>query len=786
MERCLEELESDINYPGSSYQNMDNLEGTPHSDTASINPEISNQDDQSATEGATEGIELAGTRSLNTTNTDSEYGQSQSSLNVLVENYRDPLATTSSNTAADVALPGSDASTSSVQEQVQEQVQEHPTTTDDSCSIHRQRYLNEIRRLSTYMPHLINVRKSSRAHHRARLRCLDFSDGHPVRSKTCTLKKDKTQSQAMFTDPTNIPFEADGRVIQSEEDFIQSFLGNIPSEIDCRVLIVDDLSDTLMYILGSSLHVTPEFFEEHLLNSGWHDNKYEDRGADTWSTRNLTRNYASISGAVALVLLDPLPTVNHKAILVDRTLLFPQTLGPWQPDMEEMEGITEGHRSQEAEDGRMSSSPARRSILPRITGLWRNRTTLPPPVSELYVDGGSQGSRVSTLLEDDWKTYFMFIGSATRLPVLDYEDLLSPEKDYLLNDGDLQKSTASALAVLLHSYTARAVDTGAKSGLLEYLLIIILQDTLTILRSINVALTDIDNDMLKDELLQSNIDIWRGDLNRLESELQNLETSIPEFAQYIPKSASGKTTRNCERLHSQCRLHIAKVQERRKTTHGSLMTAMSLVESKRGISEAESVTKLTELAFFFIPLTFAASLFSMQVKELDANTTSVGVFLAVALTITVCSYALRLVIRSTTFLSFMGRWKSEIRASTETSSGTPIATTTVLRWFWNRINPASYHHGSNRQPAKREPDGTYVSFNKPISHVFDVGHKRNTGHMLPQHRKQSQDSSQSYQECTNSRQISGREWHDVPFLAFLGYLLMPARKCRQNTYHNHE
>ena len=117
------------------------------------------------------------------------------------------------------------------------------------------------------------------------------------------------------------------------------------------------------------------------------------------------------------------------------------------------------------------------------------------------------------------------------------------------------------------------------------------------------------------------------------------------------------------------------------------MTAMSLVESKRGISEAESVTKLAELAFFFIPLTFAASLFSMQVKELDANTTSISIFFAVALTMTVSSYVLRLVIRSSVFLSFMLRWSKKIRTSTGTPSEAPITTATVLKWLWNRISP---------------------------------------------------------------------------------------------------
>jgi hypothetical protein len=41
---------------------------------------------------------------------------------------------------------------------------------------------------------------------------------------------------------------------------------------------------------------------------------------------------------------------------------------------------------------------------------------------------------------------------------------------------------------------------------------------------------------------------------------------------------------------------------------------MSIIESKNAIAQAESISKLTELAFIFIPLSFTSSLFGMQIK----------------------------------------------------------------------------------------------------------------------------------------------------------------------------
>ncbi|KAL8717912.1 MAG: hypothetical protein Q9225_004890 [Loekoesia sp. 1 TL-2023] len=263
----LGELGSDTDCPGSDRQSSNDLKEVPRSDTTSVNPATPNNDDRSATEGALEQENAAETKSLDASHPDANGGQSRDSLDLLVENHRDSFTTANSNTAANVALPESIVSTSSVHEE------KPPSILDDSCNVHRQTYADEIRRLRRYMPHLKNVCKRSRAHHRIELNCLDFSGGHLV---------------------SNGHHKSEPNRLESGKEFIQSFVGNIPSEVDHRVLIVDDLSDRLIYLLGSCLHLTPELFEEHLLNSGWHDHTYRDYEADLWSTWTLAKNYASI------------------------------------------------------------------------------------------------------------------------------------------------------------------------------------------------------------------------------------------------------------------------------------------------------------------------------------------------------------------------------------------------------------------------------------------------------------------------------------------------------------
>lgn len=50
-----------------------------------------------------------------------------------------------------------------------------------------------------------------------------------------------------------------------------------------------------------------------------------------------------------------------------------------------------------------------------------------------------------------------------------------------------------------------------------------------------------------------------------------------------------------------------------------LMNTAMIVESKKAIEQAEGVAKLTRLAFFFVPLSFAASFFGMNFQELGGT-----------------------------------------------------------------------------------------------------------------------------------------------------------------------
>ena len=103
---------------------------------------------------------------------------------------------------------------------------------------------------------------------------------------------------------------------------------------------------------------------------------------------------------------------------------------------------------------------------------------------------------------------------------------------------------------------------------------------------------------------------------------------------YYQCSCSDQDCASSKRIFSSLLESVNKTRQHGHHVSRSLHAAISLIESIRGIAEAEGVSKLTELAFIFIPLSFSASFFSMPIdvspfkqasgKKFSADTISSG------------------------------------------------------------------------------------------------------------------------------------------------------------------
>ena len=175
---------------------------------------------------------------------------------------------------------------------------------------------------------------------------------------------------------------------------------------------------------------------------------------------------------------------------------------------------------------------------------------------------------------------------------------------------------------------------------------LVYSDTNEFLLGLHKILEAIEEAMSEDNIVQNNLSEWRRLLSRSLTVLEGLRQQSSNLIDEFHPSSKGVSSPSY-RWHSldpglqgphdipwkvfyqgPCSRHdftqtkrllatlnnsIEAAKNQVHRTSSVLQSTMSLIESKRGISQAESVAKLTELAFFFIPLAFSASFFSMPV-----------------------------------------------------------------------------------------------------------------------------------------------------------------------------
>ena len=135
-------------------------------------------------------------------------------------------------------------------------------------------YRETVKRLSKHLPHLNSTLR-------------------PTRFRTAKLTTYDYFNNRLISDPSNVNID-----LRSTSDDISNrlkrSLKETPDEVNLRLIVVEDLSPELIEILGSVFGMSPEFFEEHLLNSGWQNGEDQDGGADLWNTRSMKKDYVSV------------------------------------------------------------------------------------------------------------------------------------------------------------------------------------------------------------------------------------------------------------------------------------------------------------------------------------------------------------------------------------------------------------------------------------------------------------------------------------------------------------
>jgi Mg2+ and Co2+ transporter CorA len=164
------------------------------------------------------------------------------------------------------------------------------------------------------------------------------------------------------------------------------------------------------------------------------------------------------------------------------------------------------------------------------------------------------------------------------------------------------------------------------------------EDWNLVLSQMALTLDDIDAKMSDNTLLQTNalawrrlLCSWRVSLVEYATRLLEIKTKLQPL-QTTDASLFESTTRASEVIGARTDTTILeeeqkllqlyqilvdglhKIEQRVDRSFQAIMSSMSILESEKAIAQGAAITRLTELAFFFIPLSFAATFFSMQIQ----------------------------------------------------------------------------------------------------------------------------------------------------------------------------
>ena len=137
-------------------------------------------------------------------------------------------------------------------------------------------FADKIRLLQPCLPHLQNIGYPSRRRD-AKVDCYDFSKGSEISTWHAGFR---LMLDGFFAD---------------DDTPLSKLLEEQPQTgVDLRLIVAEDLSSDLIEQLGSLLDISPEPFEEHLLDSGWRNGVKTDRGADSWITQSMNKDYLTV------------------------------------------------------------------------------------------------------------------------------------------------------------------------------------------------------------------------------------------------------------------------------------------------------------------------------------------------------------------------------------------------------------------------------------------------------------------------------------------------------------
>ena len=206
---------------------------------------------------------------------------------------------------------------------------------------------------------------------------------------------------------------------------------------------------------------------------------------------------------------------------------------------------------------------------------------------------------------------------------------------------------------------------------------IVRADTKAFVHTLEATLEQIGKDSLDDYLMERRLADWRRLMNDFQTELPAINNSLRSFIGFLSHRQGLGTSDAAQAIIAELEADLSSLKTRIDETYAALRVDMQFSESRRSITEAKTVTKLTELAFIFIPLSFVSSLFSMSVNELE-NGVPIWTFALTALVFAMVAYGVRFLVANDFLADSSRRAVERFWARRNVRRGTSIPTLTFV------------------------------------------------------------------------------------------------------------
>ncbi|KAK5651617.1 hypothetical protein OQA88_11890 [Cercophora sp. LCS_1] len=178
--------------------------------------------------------------------------------------------------------------------------------------------------------------------------------------------------------------------------------------------------------------------------------------------------------------------------------------------------------------------------------------------------------------------------------------------------------------------------------------------------------------------LEASIAPWRRTLMQVQLRLPILRKTMGDLTRTRPSNLKfPKASSNFRLLVNRVHQRITAVAKQAEEIDAALRAELSILESRKQLLESSNISRLTELAFVFIPLTFVASTFSMQVQELHLGPPLKTFFLA-AFVAVFSTYAVRFFFNSRAFRKASRKTERAARKHGQVQEGQAVPTGVYL------------------------------------------------------------------------------------------------------------